>query len=92
MAGWPGLETLSAGTAPDADVRVSADLIEWADVVVPFDARPCRRLAAGFGGLLRDTRVVVLGIPDDFALMDPALVEVLRQRLPSVLGVTPPSA
>ncbi len=92
VAGWPSLEAISAGTASDADVRVSADLVEWADVIVAFEPRHRRRLAVTFGGLLRDTRVVVLGIPDDFAFVDPALVETLRQRLPSVLGVAPLSA
>ena len=90
MAGWPGVEALSAGTAPDADLRASADLVEWADVVVAFEARHRRRLAAAFGPQLAGTRVVVLGIPDEFAFMDPALVRTLRQRLPPVLGVGPP--
>ena len=89
VAGWPGVAALSAGTAPDAEARVSLDLVEWADVVVAFEPRHRRRLAAQFGEALRDTRVVVLGIPDDFAFMDPGLVDTLRQRLPGVLGVAP---
>lgn len=87
---WPGVEALSAGTAPDADVRVSADLVAWADVVVAFEGRHRRRLAADFGTLLRDTTVRVLGVPDDYAFMDPALVDLLRARLPGLLGVDAP--
>ena len=87
--GWPGVVALSAGTAPDADVRVSQDLVEWADVVVAFEPRHRRRLAALVGRALRDTRVVVLGIPDDYSFMDPALVQILRRRLPDLLGVAP---
>ena len=78
VADWPGVTAVSAGTAPDADARVSLDLVEWADVVVAFEPRHRRRLAAMFGPTLRDTRVVVLGIPDDYGFMDPALVEALR--------------
>ena len=89
MADWPDVVALSAGTAPDAEARVSADLVEWADVVVAFEPRHRRRLAAAFGPALRRVRVVVLGIADDYAFLDPALVEVLRRRLPDVLGVPP---
>ena len=89
VAAWPGVEAVSAGTAPDADTRVSADLVAWADVVVAFEAGHRRRLADAFGPLLRDRRLVVLGIPDDYALMDPALVRILCQRLPGLLGIAP---
>ena len=92
VAGWPGVHALSAGTAPDADARVSADLVEWADVVVAFEARHRRRLTSAFGPLLADRRVVVLGIPDEYAFMDPALVRVLCQRLPALLGLDAPPA
>ncbi len=91
VAGWPGIDAVSAGTAPDAETRVSADLVEWADVVVAFEARHRRRLARDLGDRLAGTRVVVLGIPDDYVRMDPALVRLLRQRLPAVLGVGPPA-
>ena len=90
VADWPGIEAVSAGTAPDAEARVSADLIEWADVVVAFEPSHRRRLTRTFGQLLVGTRIVVLDIPDDYAVMDPALVRLLRERLPSVLGVAPP--
>ena len=88
--GWPGVEALSAGTAPDADLRVSADLVAWADVVVAFEARHRRRLIEAFGPLLRDTPVHVLGVPDDYAFMDPGLMDLLRGRLPGLLGVEAP--
>jgi predicted protein tyrosine phosphatase len=45
-----------------------------------------KRLAAQVGPLLRDKRVVTLGIPDDYDFMDPALVERLVALAPRVLG------
>ena len=33
FAAWPGVETDSAGLAPDADTRLSAEQLEWADIV-----------------------------------------------------------
>ena len=89
VAGWPGVEALSAGTAPDADLRVSADLVAWADLVVCFEARHRRRLADRFGPLLQDKRVVVLGLRDEYAYLDPVLAERLRARLPALLSVRP---
>ena len=91
VAGWPGVEAVSAGTAPDAEARVSLDLVEWADVVVAFEPRHRRRLAAEFGAALKRTRVVVLDVPDEHAFMAPALVRLLRRRLPGVLGVAAPA-
>ena len=91
VAGWPGVEAVSAGTAPDAEARVSRDLVEWADVIVAFEARHRRALTRDVGALLRDRRVVVLGVPDDYARDDPALIALLRRRLPGLLGVRPPA-
>ncbi len=81
FAATSGVEALSAGTAPDADARVSLDLVEWADLIVCMEARHARALRRDFGPHLADVEIVTLGIPDDYALMDPALVALLRQRL-----------
>ena len=89
VAGWPGVAALSAGTAPDAEAPVSADLVAWADVVVAFEPRHRRHPGRRFGPLLRDRRLVTLGVPDAYAFMDPALVRLHRDRLPDVLGVGP---
>ncbi|MEO0558173.1 MAG: phosphotyrosine protein phosphatase [Bacteroidota bacterium] len=85
FASAPGVEALSAGTAPDAEERVSLDLVEWADLIVAMEARHRRQLVNTFGSELRDTRTVALGIPDDYGFMDPALVDLLRQRVTPLL-------
>ena len=77
----PGFEALAAGTAPDADVPLDADLIAWADVIFPMEAAHRARLTRRFGRHLRGKRVVVLGIADDHEAMDPALVRLLRARV-----------
>ncbi len=41
-----------------------------------------RELSRRFAPQLRDTRVVVLGIPDDYGFMDADLVERLRRVVP----------
>ena len=80
FADWPGVETASAGLAPDADEVVTAEHLEWAELIVVMEAVHRRRLQRRFGPLLRHARVVALDIPDDYAFGDPALVALLERR------------
>jgi predicted protein tyrosine phosphatase len=72
---------MSAGTAPDADVAVSADLIEWADLILVMEPVHRKRLNRDFAHLLRNKRVIVLGIPDRYEYLDPELVKILESRV-----------
>lgn len=85
FASSPGVEALSAGTALDAEARLSLEMVEWADLIVAMEARHRRQLVQQFGSALRDTRTVVLGIPDNYDFMAPALVNLLRQRVTPLL-------
>jgi predicted protein tyrosine phosphatase len=86
FTGRPGLEVMSAGTAPDADLRVSGDLIEWADIVFAMETVHRKRLSRDFSVLMNGERVVVLGIPDRYQYMEQLLVELLEQRVAPYLG------
>lgn len=81
FSAYEGLEVLSAGTSPDAETPVSADLIEWADVVFAMEGVHRKRLASKFGLLFQKKRVVVLGIRDEYKYMDPELIEILKSRV-----------
>ncbi len=81
FAGLAGIETLSAGTAPDAETAISAELIDWADIVFAMETVHRRRLEKEFGEVLAGKRLVVLGIPDKFRYMDPRLVVLLRKKV-----------
>ncbi|EKS9796414.1 MULTISPECIES: low molecular weight protein tyrosine phosphatase family protein [Burkholderia] len=80
FAAWPGVETDSAGLAPDADTRVSAEQLDWADVVFVMERAHKARLAAQFGVHLRDKKIVCLDIPDRYAYMQPELVTLLERK------------
>lgn len=80
FAGAPGVSVASAGTSPDAEQQVDAELIEWADLVLVMESRHKRLLTRAHGPALRDKRIVVLGIPDNYGYMDPALVRLLESR------------
>lgn len=82
FADWPGIETASAGLAPDADALLTPELVGWADVIFVMEKVHRARLGARFRAHLQGKRVVCLDIPDDFELMDPALVKLLTARVP----------
>ena len=81
FASHPGVETASAGTAPDADNPLSAELVEWADLIVAMEPAHLRRIKAGFGRYLDKVRTVSLNVPDKYRYMDEKLVEILRERM-----------
>ena len=81
FAKWPNVETDSAGLAPDADVQLDADQLDWAEVVFVMERSHQRRLSQRFGARLRSKRVVCLDIPDDYVFMQPELVALLEKRV-----------
>lgn len=81
FAAWPGVETASAGLAPDAEEPVTGDLLEWADLVFVMEAAHRRRLQQRFRPYLKRARVVCLGIPDDYGFMQPELVRLLEKKV-----------
>ena len=78
---YNGIEAASAGIHADAETPVSADLVEWADVVVAMEQHHAQFLQKHFGYLLRRKRVAVLGIPDRYEYMDPELIQILKDRV-----------
>lgn len=78
---YEGIEAASAGINMDAETPVSADLVEWADVVVVMEQHHARFLQERFGYLLRRKRIAVLGIPDRYDYMDPELVRILKEEV-----------
>jgi predicted protein tyrosine phosphatase len=80
FAGHPALEVDSAGLNNDAEVPVSAEQIEWADLIVVMEKVHRNRLNRKFGRELSGKRIAVLNIPDDYDYMDPVLINLLKQR------------
>lgn len=81
FAQWPHVETDSAGLAPDAEVPLTAEQLDWADVIFVMERAHRRRLSQRFGPQLRGKRVVCLDIPDNYAFMQPELVALLEGRV-----------
>jgi predicted protein tyrosine phosphatase len=90
FSSFEGMEAMSAGTSSDAKNQVSADLIEWADLVFAMESVHRRRLQQQFGSVLRTKKVIVLGIPDDFSYMDTELIRILKEKvIPHLKAINP---
>jgi predicted protein tyrosine phosphatase len=74
---WPDVEVASAGLNRDADTPVSAELLEWAELIFVMERAHQAKLRKNFRRHLRKQRVICLGIPDEFDYMEPALVDLL---------------
>ena len=82
FAEHPGIACASAGLSHDADVPVSGELLEWAELIFVMEPEHKTKLSDRFKEYLRGKRVVCLGILDHYKFMDPALVKLLRIKVP----------
>ncbi len=80
----PDHHTRSAGTAASARVRLSAKLIQWADIIFVMEHRHRRIIQQQFQHELAGKQMVVLDISDDYAYMDPELIEMIRSGVDAV--------
>lgn len=80
FANHPGIEVDSAGLNHDAEVPLSEEQVEWADLILVMEKAHRNRLNRKFKAALRSKRVAVLNIPDDYDFMDPELVTLLQAR------------
>ncbi|TAJ60675.1 phosphotyrosine protein phosphatase [Brevundimonas sp.] len=81
FASRPGVETASAGLAPDAEEQCSAELVEWAGIIFVMERAHRARLQRRFRPHLKRARVICLDIPDDYAFMQPELAALLEKRV-----------
>lgn len=80
--GWPGIEVASVGLKPDAEEVATPEDIAWADLIFVMEPTHKRELSRRFQRYLRDKRVVVLGIKDDYDYLQPELVSLLERVVP----------
>lgn len=83
----PKVAARSAGTSPNARHKVSVEDIRWASVILVMEEKHKSRLTAEFTRLLENKPIHVLDIPDEYRYMDPELIEILEESVPSLLGL-----
>lgn len=78
VSGW---QVRSAGTADGARIKITPGHLGWADVIVVMEKRHKEILRERFPECLKEKPCLCLFIPDDFVFMEPALVELLREKM-----------
>lgn len=81
FAETPGIDVDSAGLNNDAIVPLSPEQVEWADLIFVMENTHREKLNRKFKRHLNRQRVIVLGIPDNYRYMDPALMELLKLKV-----------
>lgn len=79
---YEGIEAIGAGTNQDAENPVSGDLVEWADVILVMEPSHRDKIAKKYREQLKGKKLAVLDIPDIYDYMDPALIKLLKAKVP----------
>ncbi len=87
-----GLEVESAGTNHDAENPLTAELLLWADIIFVMEKAHRGKLQRRFRPALAGKRVICLDIPDNYAFMQPELVQLLEARVSRHLPAPPAAA
>ncbi len=85
FADWAGVETSSAGLNKSAEIPVSPDLLEWADLIFVMEKAQRKKLSERFKPYLHNKKIVCLDIPDEYDYMDEELVKLLHHKVPPFL-------
>ena len=87
FSAYNGIEAIGAGTNSDAETPVSGDLIEWADIIFVMEKSHRNKVSKKYKDLLKDKRLVVLDIPDNYECMQPDLVRILKTKVSKILQI-----
>lgn len=80
-----GFEADSAGLAPDAIQILSTEQVRWADIIFVMETRHKLKLNQKYSKHIRNKKIVVLDILDNYQYMQPELVKLLEEKLPKFL-------
>lgn len=77
----PGIETISAGTSPDAPRPLTKELVASADMIFAMEDHHRERIRKKFKQRPPDNMIVTLHIPDEYERGDPELIELLKEKI-----------
>jgi predicted protein tyrosine phosphatase len=77
----------SAGTSDKARIKLTANLINWADQIFVMEKRHAAIIRQNYPNLIADRSIITLQISDDYQYMDPELIEILESRLAEYLNL-----
>ena len=73
--------TKSAGIYPTADIVLTPQALEWADIVFVMEIKQRKFIAENFPAQYLKKQIITLDIPDIYNYMDPRLVEMLKGKV-----------
>ena len=88
FSSWPGIEVASAGLDPKCQVPVTPELLAWAAVIFVMERHHRNKLLKHFRASIKNQKIVVLGVTDDYEYMDERLVRLLEKLVPPHLGMS----
>ena len=77
----------SAGTSDKARIKLTANLINWADQIFVMEKRHAAIIQQKYPDSIVGRSIVTLQISDDYQYMDPELIEILESRLAEYLDL-----
>lgn len=81
FADHPGLSVASAGTNNGAENPLTDELVAWADFIFVMERQHRGKVQQKHRQALKDKRLIVLDIPDDYKYMDPGLIRLLQTKM-----------
>ena len=75
----------SAGISKKAKVRLTTDLINWADIVFVMETKHRDTIVASYPTESISKEIVSLDIPDTYCYMETVLVELIKNNVNSFL-------
>ena len=84
----PGIEVASAGLDLKCKEPVTPELMAWADVIFVMERNHRDKLLKQFRANIKNQKIVVLGITDDYEFMDSRLVRLFETVVPRHLGIS----
>ena len=79
-SGQRGLEVKSAGTSDHAVTPVSAELIQWADVILCMEKKHLKKIKKKFPDITANKIMDSLDVPDLYDYMNINLVYMIKEK------------
>jgi len=79
-------EVRARGVSASAARRLTGSDVSWADVIFVMESDHKRQVKELFRSELSGRPIHVLDIPDEYQLMDPELIELLKTGVRAILG------
>ena len=77
-----GWDVRSAGLNTGAEVYISTEDVEWADIIFVMEQAHKKKLKKKFREQIKNQIIICLGIPDDYDFMDDKLIKILKDKVP----------